>query len=141
MSNSTIKVRTAFACEDLRHEMDGKLFAIGIHNPVLGRPPLLEDGTSPATKLHFILSLDVPEAGDFDMRFRLRPLGGKGRGSSTKLRVQFLEAANNIPFPIGPMRMRPDADAMGFSLEQEIGDGRWKRLAEWHFGNLEDGDE
>lgn len=134
MSDLSVTVKSAFACEDLRHEVDGKIFVIGIQNPVLGRPKPLKDGSAAAVKLHFLLSLNVQEAGEFEMRFRLRPLGEKGVGSSTKLRVQFLEAADNIPFPIGPLRIRAEADSAGFLLEQEAGNDRWNRVADWRFG-------
>lgn len=138
MKREAIKIRNAIACDDLRQEADGQLFAIGILNPILGRGKPGEDGTWPPLKLHFILSLDVPTEGEYEMRVRLRPAGGKGGGSITTVRAQFIAAADNIPFPVGPMRVRPGRDATGFLLEQGTGENRWRRIASWR---LEDVDE
>lgn len=135
---SVIKVRNAIACEDLRQEVDGKLFAIGIINPIIWRGKPREDGTWPPIKLHFILSLDVPEAGEYEMRFRLRPSPGNDRRSQTKVRVRFLAAAENVPFPIGPLRARPGKETTSFLLEQALDENRWKRVAKWR---LEDATE
>jgi hypothetical protein len=138
MSDLNVEVKSAFACEDIRQEMDGKIFAIGIQNPVLGRPKPLKDGTASSVKLHFLLSLGVQQVGDFEIRFRVRSIGGKAIGSSTRLKVQFLEVAENIPFPIGPLRIRPELDSAGFMLEQEIDGNRWKPIADWRFGDASD---
>lgn len=136
MTVFVIRARNAIACEDLRQEADGKMFAIGILNPLIGRDKPRDDGTFPPIKLHFILSLDVPEKGEHEMRFRLRPLTGKGGSSTAKLRVQFIEAAKNIPFPLGPMRVRLGKDATGFVLEQAAGEHRWTRVASWRLEDV-----
>ena len=128
---SGITVRTALACEDIRTENSGKLLAIGIINPILGLGSRLTVPGRPALRLHFLLSLDVPEAGEHLLTFRVRGLRNL-RGQMVKMRVEFNETAKHIPFPVGPLVLPLVDDENGFKLQQLVED-RWKIIATWRF--------
>lgn len=132
-----VEVLTAIACEDIRQESNGKIFAVGVLNPVFGVETPSSDAPVPVIKLHFLMSLNVRETGDHTLEFRLRPI--KGPGSTTvKMGVIFMETADNIPFPVGPMRVRNPSDNPGLILEQKTGQNRWHELQRWRI-DREDG--
>lgn len=127
----TVTVRTALACDDIRIEESGKLIAVGIINPVLGLVGERSDAVAPALRLHFLLSVDVTEPGEYRMAFRVRGLDS-ARGPSVKLGVVFGEAARHIPFPIGPLTLALADETRGFRLQQQVGE-RWRTVAIWRF--------
>ena len=131
-----ITVRTAMACDDVRIEEGGKLIAIGIINPVLGVGDRRSAIGRPSLRLHFLLSLDVLEAGEHRLMFRLRGLQS-ARGQTVKLGVVFTSAAKQIPFPIGPLILPLAEEEHGFKLQQQVGE-RWRTVATWRFEETED---
>lgn len=125
---SQIRVRSVIACDDIRTEMDGKLILIGVVNPIFGFERGADDVAS-ALRLSFLLTIDVPAAGDYELTFRARSLTST-QGRTVKLGVSFFQAADQIPFPTGPFVFPITPTEKGFKFQQQT-EGRWRTLAEW----------
>jgi hypothetical protein len=128
----SIKVRSALVCDDIRIEQGGKIIAVGITNPVMeispSEPGNFEMGVLP---VHLLLTLAVFAAGEQEFTFRVRASTLR-KGTIYRAKVEFIEAADNIPFPIGPFRVPIRPGECGFVLEHRVGE-RWKRIATWKF--------
>jgi hypothetical protein len=128
-----IKVRSALACDDIRTERGGEIIAIGITNPVIGltlrEPP--KPGAKGFLRVHFLLAIDVQEAGEQTISLRVRTAAGKV-GTEVTLKVDFFQPEKNIPFPVGPFSVPIWERETGFKLEQLI-ERRWRLVASWRF--------
>ena len=123
MGNS-IKIQSALACDDVRHEMGNRWTLVGVCG--------LEFQVSnfPARmRLHFVVVAELPGAGKFDFAFRLIGPDGsviwKSDGS-----VEAFKAAKGALLPIGvsSFELKSPGD---FALEQESPPGRWRVIQVW----------
>lgn len=128
-----IRIRSALVCEDLREDTDGKIIATGILSPSLSVTPPKPDaaGNLPPLKFHFLLVLDFLATGTMELNFRLKRAGAR-LGARARLDIRVDAAQKRVPFPVGPLTLKPRAGDTGFVLQQQRED-RWLTIGRWEY--------
>jgi hypothetical protein len=106
---------------------------VGVLSPVLNvTPPKRVSGDElPSMKFHFLLVVDFSAAGEMELKFRLKRARA-AFGSRTQIDIRVTDPQKQVPFPVGPLTLKPRPGDEGFVLQHQV-EGRWATVARWAF--------